>query len=162
MEGFRCCSGSRIIASLAQVDARPHSTIPNHPYSCRETPTQKRRLLTLALEWMTNQQSKCLFGVVHVGLTATVCHFRILADLRIFARWCFRCKEMAGFYFCSASHGELGDNDPSMPIGQVTCPNCLVIMGRVALGLPIGTQVFGRPRYRCPRCDAETIRWIKE
>ena len=57
---------------------------------------------------------------------------------------------------------ELGDNDLHMPIGQVTCPNCLVMMGRVAFGHADRDTGVRSATYRCPRCDAETIRWIKE
>ena len=49
-----------------------------------------------------------------------------------------------------------------LPIGQVTCPNCLVMMDRTALGKADASTGLRAGTYRCPRCEAETIRWIKE
>jgi hypothetical protein len=50
----------------------------------------------------------------------------------------------------------------TLPIGQVTCPNCLLIMGRIALGKAEAGTGLRAGTYRCPRCEAETVRWIKE
>jgi hypothetical protein len=46
------------------------------------------------------------------------------------------------------------------PIGLVTCPNCRVEMPRVSLTDPEDAKALRAAIYRCPRCDAETRRWI--
>jgi hypothetical protein len=46
------------------------------------------------------------------------------------------------------------------PIGLVTCPNCQVAMPRISLQ-PADQENLHGAIYRCPRCDAETRRWIK-
>jgi hypothetical protein len=51
---------------------------------------------------------------------------------------------------------------PTSPIGQVTCPNCLVVMIRVALGNPDESHHLRAVTYRCSRCGTQTVRWIKE
>ena len=51
--------------------------------------------------------------------------------------------------------------DSALPVGQVTCPNCLVVMNRVALGDP-GESTLSAATYRCSRCKTQTTRWIKE
>jgi hypothetical protein len=48
----------------------------------------------------------------------------------------------------------------SEPVGVVTCPNCLVSMPRISLKGPEDNTVLREAMYRCPRCDAETRRWI--
>jgi hypothetical protein len=52
-------------------------------------------------------------------------------------------------------------NPQTLPIGQVTCPNCAVIMGRIALGIADERTGLRAGTYRCPRCEAKTVRWIK-
>jgi hypothetical protein len=49
----------------------------------------------------------------------------------------------------------------SVPIGQVTCPNCRVAMPRVSLKSSGVEKNLQEGVYRCPRCDTETKRWIK-
>lgn len=45
-------------------------------------------------------------------------------------------------------------------IGQVTCPNCRVVM-RLVLMQPVdGESCLHEVSYRCPRCSAETRRWV--
>jgi predicted RNA-binding Zn-ribbon protein involved in translation (DUF1610 family) len=51
---------------------------------------------------------------------------------------------------------------PTSPIGQVTCPNCLVVMIRVSLGKPDESSHLRTATYRCSRCGTQTVRWIKE
>jgi hypothetical protein len=51
---------------------------------------------------------------------------------------------------------------PTLPIGQVTCPNCLVVMTRVALGDPDESNQLRAATYRCSRCGTKTVRRIKE
>jgi hypothetical protein len=48
----------------------------------------------------------------------------------------------------------------SRPIGLVTCPNCRVVMPRISLQ-PWDAENLHEAIYRCPRCEAETRRWIK-
>jgi rubrerythrin len=45
------------------------------------------------------------------------------------------------------------------PIGIVTCPNCRVMMARVSLKRLDGT-VFNEATFRCPKCQAETRRFM--
>jgi hypothetical protein len=47
------------------------------------------------------------------------------------------------------------------PVGVVTCPNCLVAMPRISLKGPEDNTALREATYHCPRCDAETRRWIK-
>ena len=50
--------------------------------------------------------------------------------------------------------------DQRAPIGQVTCPNCRVVMPRVSL--KNGEEKdLNEAVYRCPKCSTETRRWIK-
>ena len=45
-------------------------------------------------------------------------------------------------------------------IGIVTCPNCKITM-RPAFIKPVdGEGLLREAAYRCPRCEAETRRWI--
>jgi uncharacterized C2H2 Zn-finger protein len=46
-------------------------------------------------------------------------------------------------------------------IGLVTCPNCQVTMRCVFLKPVEGEAELREAAYRCPRCDAETTRWIR-
>ena len=46
------------------------------------------------------------------------------------------------------------------PIGLVTCPNCRVVMPRVAIKQSDKVMALSEALYRCPRCDTETRRWI--
>jgi predicted nucleic acid-binding Zn ribbon protein len=46
-------------------------------------------------------------------------------------------------------------------IGLVTCPNCQVTMRRVFLKPVDGEANLREAAYRCPRCDAETKRWLR-
>jgi hypothetical protein len=46
-------------------------------------------------------------------------------------------------------------------IGQVTCPNCQVVMRLGAMKPVEGAGELREAAYRCPRCDAETKRWVK-
>ena len=46
------------------------------------------------------------------------------------------------------------------PVGVVTCPNCLVEMPRISLKRLEDGKALREAIYRCPRCDAETRRWI--
>lgn len=48
---------------------------------------------------------------------------------------------------------------PMAPIGQVTCPNCRVVMPRISLKVDEGNRL-NEAVYRCPRCNTETMRWI--
>jgi hypothetical protein len=48
------------------------------------------------------------------------------------------------------------------PIGQVTCPNCLVLMSRISLGSADPQTGLQTATYRCPKCETQTSRWIKE
>ena len=48
----------------------------------------------------------------------------------------------------------------SHPIGLVTCPNCRVEMPRISLTEPEDEKALRKAIYRCPRCGAETGRWI--
>jgi hypothetical protein len=45
-------------------------------------------------------------------------------------------------------------------IGLVTCPNCRVTMRLLAMKPVQGEDELREAAYRCPRCDAETKRWI--
>ena len=45
-------------------------------------------------------------------------------------------------------------------IGQVTCPNCRVIMPRISLEADHGDGLH-EAVYRCPLCKTEMMRWIK-
>jgi Zn finger protein HypA/HybF involved in hydrogenase expression len=45
-------------------------------------------------------------------------------------------------------------------IGQVTCPNCRVVMPRISLQTNGGSSLH-EAVYRCPQCETETTRWIK-
>jgi DNA-directed RNA polymerase subunit RPC12/RpoP len=55
----------------------------------------------------------------------------------------------------------LSDSKPARaPIGQVTCPNCRVVMPRISLKTDEGNSL-SEAVYRCPRCKTETTRWIK-
>ena len=56
----------------------------------------------------------------------------------------------------------MDDPRQTLPIGQVTCPNCLLIMDRIALGKADAGTGLRAGTYRCPRCEAETTRWIKQ
>jgi hypothetical protein len=47
-----------------------------------------------------------------------------------------------------------------IPIGRVTCPNCHIGM-RSGVMRPVKESVLREVSYRCPRCDAETKRWVK-
>lgn len=50
--------------------------------------------------------------------------------------------------------------NPRAPIGQVTCPNCRVVMPRVSL--KNGEEKdLNEAVYHCPKCSTETRRWIK-
>jgi hypothetical protein len=51
--------------------------------------------------------------------------------------------------------------DVNGPIGVVTCPNCVVAMPRISLKGPEDNSALREATYHCPRCDAETRRWIK-
>lgn len=52
--------------------------------------------------------------------------------------------------------------DAANPIGLVTCPNCRVTM-RCVVAKPVeGEDALLEALYRCPRCHAETRRWISE
>jgi hypothetical protein len=46
------------------------------------------------------------------------------------------------------------------PVGLVTCPNCQVAMPRISLTPPENEKPLRKAIYRCPRCGAETGRWI--
>jgi hypothetical protein len=46
-------------------------------------------------------------------------------------------------------------------IGLVTCPNCQIAMRRFVIKLVKGESELREAAYRCPRCDAETKRWVK-
>ena len=50
--------------------------------------------------------------------------------------------------------------DTSTEVGQVTCPNCQVVMRRIATKRVEGENGLCEVSYRCPRCDAETKRWM--
>ena len=54
----------------------------------------------------------------------------------------------------------MDDLRQTLPIGQVTCPNCLLIMDRIALGKADAGTGLRAGTYRCPRCEAETGRLI--
>jgi hypothetical protein len=54
------------------------------------------------------------------------------------------------------------DEGQPPPIGQVTCPNCLVLMSRISLGEADEQTGLRTATYRCPRCEAQTTRWIKD
>jgi hypothetical protein len=45
-------------------------------------------------------------------------------------------------------------------VGLVTCPNCQVLMPRISLEAPEAGNALRKALYRCPRCGAETARWI--
>jgi transposase-like protein len=45
------------------------------------------------------------------------------------------------------------------PVGVVTCPNCRVPMPRISL--KPSRADLNEAVYRCPRCETETMRWIK-
>jgi hypothetical protein len=45
------------------------------------------------------------------------------------------------------------------PVGLVTCPNCRVEMPRISLQ-PSEAENLHEAVYRCPKCEAETRRWI--
>lgn len=50
--------------------------------------------------------------------------------------------------------------DASEEVGLVTCPNCRVAM-RLAFMRPVeGESRLSEVAYRCPRCNAETKRWV--
>jgi hypothetical protein len=54
---------------------------------------------------------------------------------------------------------ELVDSE-QRTIGTVTCPNCRVAM-RLTFIKPVdGGLALRETVYRCPRCDAETRRWV--
>lgn len=55
---------------------------------------------------------------------------------------------------------EIG-GDVNQPVGLVTCPNCLVLMARISLKSLPSEKTLHEATYRCPRCGAETRRWIK-
>jgi hypothetical protein len=46
------------------------------------------------------------------------------------------------------------------PVGIVTCPNCLVEMPPVSAKRS-EEDSLSEVLYRCPRCEAETRRWVK-
>ena len=46
------------------------------------------------------------------------------------------------------------------PVGQVTCPNCRVVMPRISLQ-PSDAENLYEAVHRCPKCETETRRWIK-
>jgi hypothetical protein len=50
--------------------------------------------------------------------------------------------------------------DASEEVGLVTCPNCRVAMRLVFIRPVEGESCLNEAAYRCPRCDAETRRWI--
>ena len=45
-------------------------------------------------------------------------------------------------------------------IGIVTCPNCQVTMQLVTMKPVEGQAKLREASYRCPRCGADTTRWI--
>ena len=45
-------------------------------------------------------------------------------------------------------------------VGIVTCPNCQVRMRPVFIKPLGGEEELSEVAYRCPRCNAETRRWI--
>jgi hypothetical protein len=45
-------------------------------------------------------------------------------------------------------------------IGLVTCPNCKVTMRRSLMRPVEGESELREAVFRCPRCDAETKRWV--
>jgi hypothetical protein len=47
----------------------------------------------------------------------------------------------------------------SRRVGLVTCPNCRVEMPRISLQ-PSDEENLHEAIYRCPKCEAETRRWI--
>jgi len=47
------------------------------------------------------------------------------------------------------------------PVGQVTCPNCRVVMPRISLKSLEDKRDLNEALYRCPKCETETRRWIK-
>ena len=51
-------------------------------------------------------------------------------------------------------------NGDGRRVGLVTCPNCRVVMPRISLQ-PSEEENLHEAEYHCPRCDAETRRWIK-
>jgi hypothetical protein len=55
---------------------------------------------------------------------------------------------------------ELNRGIGQRPVGLVTCPNCMVVMPRVSLKSSEAEKTLCEAIYRCPRCDAETRRWI--
>ena len=46
-------------------------------------------------------------------------------------------------------------------VGLVTCPNCQVEMRRVSTKPVAGALELREAAYQCPRCGAETKRWVK-
>jgi hypothetical protein len=73
---------------------------------------------------------------------------------------CLECR--AGRHHRPSIMDDRSNERQTLPIGQVTCPNCLVTMERTALGKAAAITGLRAGTYRCPRCDAETVRWIKD
>ena len=46
------------------------------------------------------------------------------------------------------------------PVGLVTCPNCRVVMARVSIKGSEDADLC-EAAFRCPKCGAQTRRWIK-
>jgi hypothetical protein len=46
------------------------------------------------------------------------------------------------------------------PVGLVTCPNCRVVMARVSLKGSEDPALY-EAAFHCPKCAAQTRRWIK-
>jgi hypothetical protein len=51
--------------------------------------------------------------------------------------------------------------DRTDTVGLVTCPNCRVTMRLGAIKQVAGVSELREAAYRCPRCDAETKRWVR-
>ena len=51
--------------------------------------------------------------------------------------------------------------DRTDAIGLVTCPNCQVTMRLLAMKSVEGEAELREAAYRCPRCGAETTRWVR-
>jgi hypothetical protein len=54
----------------------------------------------------------------------------------------------------------IDDRRASDKIGLVTCPNCYGLMRPVFIKPVDGEEGLREAAYRCPRCEAETRRWI--
>jgi hypothetical protein len=58
-------------------------------------------------------------------------------------------------------HRRETSGDVNQPVGLVTCPNCLVLMVRISLKSSESEKTLHEATHRCPKCSAETRRWIK-